>query len=139
MSQPQTTWAGKGTPFIGQPDPAPAKPEKRKPVATAHAAEPAPAGVLRHKLRDGVELVVTGEPWQPPRSASGELDGLFLGLGYNQRIKLPERKVKTVAEALRAWCKRHKVAACVRTKRDCGDGSGGVWMTALDGKKGGKK
>lgn len=139
MSQPQTTWAGKGTPFIGQPDPAPAKPEKRKPVATAHAAEPAPAGVLRHKLRDGVELVVTGEPWQPPRSASGELDGLFLLLGLNQRIRLPAQKIKTVSEALRAFIKRRQIAARVRSRRDCGDGAGGVWMTALDGKKGGKK
>ena len=51
-------------------------------------------------------------------------------------VDAPARKVKTVAEALREWCKRHKVAACVRTKRD---GAGGVWMTALDGKKGGSK
>lgn len=138
MSQPQTTWAGKGSPFIGEPKTKPAEP-RQKAERTAKPPVLAQAKPLSYTLRDGSELVITGEPWQAPRDTAGQLDGLFLELGYNQRIKLPERKVKTVAEALRAWCKRHKVAACVRTKRDCGDGSGGVWMTALDGKKGSKK
>ena len=138
MSAVHTTWAGKGSPFIAELKAKPAN-TRQKAERAAKPAVMVQAKPLSYTLRDGSELVITGEPWQSPRNTAGQLDGLFLELGYNQRIKLPARKVKTVAEALREWCKRHKVAACVRTKRDCGDGAGGVWMTALDGKKGGSK
>lgn len=102
MSSMHITWAGKGSPFIGEPKAKPDEPRQKaeravKPPAMVQAKLPS------YTLRDGSELVITGEPWQAPRNTAGQLDGLFLELGYNQRIKLPARKVKTVAEALREW------------------------------------
>lgn len=95
---------------------------------TAKTNKPAAA----KRVAETIALVeITNEPftsWQRATAAS-EYAALFEKLGYNQRIKCPSKKVEAIAKALRTWIAQNEKAErpLIRTRKDCGDGFGGVW------------